>query len=73
MIEHLLKYYNEEQGLKTDWKDVDGAVLLLTKRQQRRDKTIVSNDVPSTFTPHKQNLERHSNMIPKNDGLNLMN
>lgn len=34
---------NEEHGLKSDWKDVEGVVSLLTKRQRRRDKTMVSD------------------------------
>lgn len=41
-LEPLLEDRNEERGLKTDWKDVEGAVSLLTKRQRRRDKSIVS-------------------------------
>jgi hypothetical protein len=32
-LEPLLEDCNEEHGLKSDWKDVEGAILLLIKRQ----------------------------------------
>lgn len=46
MLEPLLEDRNEERGLKTEWKEVEGAVSLLTKRQRRRDKSIVSDAKP---------------------------
>lgn len=42
-LETLLEDQNKERGLKSDWKEVVGAVSLLTKRQRRRDKSVVSN------------------------------
>ena len=50
LLEPLLEDRNEERGLKTDWKEVVGAVSLLTKRQRRRDKTA-TNDVKATMPP----------------------
>jgi hypothetical protein len=42
-LEPLLEDHSEERGLKSDWKEVVGAVSLLTKRQRRREKSIVSD------------------------------
>ena len=50
LLEPLLEDRNEERGLKTDWKEVVGAVSLLTKRQRRRDKSVAS-DVKATVLP----------------------
>jgi len=50
LLEPLLEDRNEERGLKTDWKEVEGAVSLLTKRQRRREKSVVG-DVKSTVLP----------------------
>jgi hypothetical protein len=42
-LEPLLEDRNEECGLKFDWRDVEGAVSLLTKKQRWRDKPVVSD------------------------------
>ena len=42
ILEVLLKYKTTEQGLKTEWKEVEEAVSLLTKRQKRRDKMVMA-------------------------------
>ena len=55
-LEPLLEDHNEERGLKNDWREVVGAVSLLTKRQRRREKSIVG-DVTS---PMKHSCGKHS-------------
>ena len=50
LLEPILEDRNEERGLKTDWKEVVGAVSLLTKRQRRRDKNVAS-EVKTTVLP----------------------
>jgi hypothetical protein len=42
-LEPLLEDPSEERGLKSDWKEVVGAVTLLIKRKRRREKSIVSD------------------------------
>jgi hypothetical protein len=37
-LEPLLEDQNEERGLKTNWKEVESTVSLLTKRLRKRDK-----------------------------------
>ena len=65
-LEPLLEDPSEERGLKSDWKEVVGAVSLLTKRQRRREKSIVS-DVALVKKP---TYEKHNSSIsPKIDDL----
>ncbi|MCO5592512.1 hypothetical protein L7F22_046515 [Adiantum nelumboides] len=40
-LELLLEDESIEQGLKTEWKDVEDAVSLLAKRQCKRDKMVI--------------------------------
>ena len=49
-LEPLLEDQEEERGLKTDWKEVVGAVSLLVKRQRRRDKSVVSDVKPPSIS-----------------------
>ena len=65
-LEPLLEDPSEERGLKSDWKEVVGAVTLLTKRQRRREKSIVSD----VALAKKPTCEKHSSSIsPKIDDL----
>ena len=49
-LELLLEDQSTEEGLKTEWKDVEDAVSLLAKRQRRRDKLVINSSTP-TPTP----------------------
>lgn len=59
-LEPLLEDPSEERGLRSDWKEVVGAVSLLTKRQRRREKSIVSD----VALAKKPTCEKHSAIIP---------
>lgn len=60
-LEPLLEDREAERGLKTDWKEVVGAVSLLTKRQRRRDKSVVCDVKPPS-------LSKPTNAFSKVDG-----
>jgi hypothetical protein len=62
-LESLLEDRNEEHGLKSDWRDVEGAVSLLTKRQRRRDKPVVS-DVKLEMSPTMHNPSSSKPLLP---------
>lgn len=49
--------------MKSDWKEIDGVVSLLTKRQQRRDKNVVNDVKPSV----RQSYDKSSTSLPKID------
>lgn len=57
-LELVLEGVNKEHRLKTEWKEVVGAVSLFTKMQRQRDKSIV-NDVSCEV---KDALERCSHV-----------
>ena len=64
-LEPLLEDHSEERGLKSDWKEVVGAVSLLTKRQRRREKSIVSDvTVVKKHSCEKHSCEKHTSSIP---------
>lgn len=65
-LEPLLEDRNEERGLKTDWKEVVGAVSLLTKRQRRRDKSVAINE-KATALPTTHSYGKPSTTLPKID------
>ena len=50
-LEVFLEDKEAKRGLRTDWKEVQNVVSLLTKTQKRRDKMLVS----STAT-HVENM-----------------
>lgn len=52
----FVENYNKKRGLKTDWKDVEETISLVTKRQQHQDKTIASDNVAFAFTLHNKVL-----------------
>ncbi|MCO5602104.1 hypothetical protein L7F22_056232 [Adiantum nelumboides] len=52
-LELLLEDKDAEQGLKTDWNDVEDAVSLHAKRQRRRDKMVVNTSNPISPTSPK--------------------
>jgi hypothetical protein len=60
-LEPLLEDQEAERGLKTDWKEVVGAVSLLAKRQRRRDKSLLCDVKPPS-------TNRPSNASSKIDG-----
>ena len=49
-LEVLLEDKTTEQGLKTEWKEVEEAVSLLTKRQKRRDKMVMATTLLTSTT-----------------------
>jgi len=65
-LEPLLEDRNEERGLKADWKEVVGAVSLLTKRQRRRDKSVAINEKATTL-PTTHSYGKPSTTLPKID------
>ncbi|MCO5614863.1 hypothetical protein L7F22_069148 [Adiantum nelumboides] len=52
-LELLLEDKDVEQGLKTNWNEVEDAVSLLAKRQRRRDKMVVNTSNPISATSDK--------------------
>jgi len=60
-LEPLLEDREAERGLKTDWKEVVGAVSLLAKRQRRRDKSVIIDVKPPSSS-------KSSNAFSKIDG-----
>ena len=50
-LELLLEDQDTEEGLKTEWKDVEDAVSLLAKRQRRRDKLVINSSTPTPIIP----------------------
>ena len=64
-LELLLEDKDAEQGLKTDWNEVEGAVSLLAKRQRRRDKMVVNTSNPSPSTSEK--MVKPTFLAPKLD------
>ena len=49
-LEVLLEDKTIEQGLKTEWKEIEEAVSLLTKRQKRRDKMVMATTLLTSTT-----------------------
>jgi hypothetical protein len=66
LLEPILEDRNEERGLKTVWKEVVGAVSLLTKKQRRRDKNVV-NEVKSIVLPMTQTYDKRLTTNSKGD------
>lgn len=71
-LEPLLEEQSAERGLKSDWKEVVSAVSLLTKRQRRREKSVVS-DVTSSkkVSFESSSCEKRSSIPTKVDELNV--
>ncbi|MCO5601692.1 hypothetical protein L7F22_055815 [Adiantum nelumboides] len=69
-LELLLKDQSTEQGLKTEWKDVEDAVSLLAKRQHRRDKMIINNATLTSTTT--ENEAKSPTTSQKNDESSML-
>ena len=66
-LEIMLEDKDTEQGLKSNWNDVEDAVTMLAKRQQRRDKMVMSSATPITITPESP-PKPTTTTIPKVEG-----
>ncbi|MCO5605068.1 hypothetical protein L7F22_059246 [Adiantum nelumboides] len=58
-LELLLEDKDAEQGLKTNWNDVEDVVSLLAKRQRRRDKMVVNTSM-TYLADFRYNEEKNS-------------
>ncbi|MCO5563471.1 hypothetical protein L7F22_017113 [Adiantum nelumboides] len=52
-LELLLEDKDTEQGLNTNWNDIEDANSLLSKRQRKRDKMVVNTSSPISSTSNK--------------------
>ncbi|MCO5607041.1 hypothetical protein L7F22_061232 [Adiantum nelumboides] len=69
-LEPLLEDESIEQGLKTEWKDVDNAVSLLAKWQCKRDKMVINNATPTLVTT--ENEAKSPTTSQKNDESSML-
>ncbi|MCO5612192.1 hypothetical protein L7F22_066454 [Adiantum nelumboides] len=70
-LELLLEDESIEQGLKSEWKDVEDAVSLLAKRQCRRDKMVINNATPTSITTENE-AKSPSTTSQKNDESSML-